>query len=295
MAMFVLRRVLAAAALLVLVPSLAYVFFLRVVRDLPVWPALGDYWLDTYIRFDLGQVQRFGRQDIAELLREGVPVDLALLAGGLVLGLGTGIGAGVFVAARPRSQLTKTLHILGAVALATPVATTGFVIVTAFGANGGEVRLPFVSDTGVYQPLWRDPAAFVQALWVPALAVALPIAGAIMRLASSTTGAALAEDCIRTARAKGISEARVLLRHALPLAIPPIAAYSAAIINLVILNAAIMEALFNLPGSFRAVPNAAEDADIGAMQALTLLTVTYVVVGNLLADLTVARLDPRTR
>jgi len=223
-----------------------------------------------------------------------VPTDVSLLLGALVFGVGGGALAGSYVAAYPRRRRTAALQVLGAIALAAPVATTGLVIVAYLG-SAGSGGVFFVSDTGVYRPLTEDPLAWLHAMWVPWLAVGLPIFGAFMRVATAAMRGALADDAVRTARAKGLSDGRVLRRHALPLAVGPLSAYGGATINLVILNSAIMESLFNLPGAFRYASQAIEDSDLPLLQALTLVTVFYVVVGNLIADVIHARIDPRVR
>lgn len=293
---FVLKRLLGSAALLVIVPSLALVFFqLTIAVDGRSVPAvLGQYLSDTFLRLDFGQARRFGNPDIRDLIRTGVPTDVSLLLGAMVFGVGGGTLAGAWVAAHPRRRRTAVLQIVGAVALAAPVATTGAVIVAYFGSAGAG-GLPFVSDTGVYRPLTEDPVAWLHALWVPWLAVGLPVFGAVMRVAAASTRDALSDDAVRTARAKGLKDGRVLRRHAVPLSVGPLSAYGGATINLVILNAAIVESLFNLPGAFRYAGQAIEDVDLPLLQALTLVTVFYVVVGNLIADVVHARIDPRVR
>ncbi len=295
MGRFVLRRLASGALLLVLVPSLTFVYFAATYSEAPVLSGLLDYLEATFVHFDLGQAKGFGSPDVATLLGTGVAVDLALLTGAMVLGVGFGIAGGAVIAHRRRPRVRAIAYLLGAVALAAPVAVTAYVFVFYFGSEGGNHRVPFVSDAGVYRPLTADPLAWLHALWVPWLAVGLPIAGAVMRVTVGATREALAEDAIRTARAKGVAEGPVLRRHAVPLAVGPVSAFSGATLNLLILNGAIVQEIFNLPGSFRFAKQAIDDGDLALLQSLTLVTVFYVVAGNLVADLVHARVDPRVR
>jgi peptide/nickel transport system permease protein len=295
MAWYVARRLGAAAVLLVLVPSLSFVFFTVSYTGGPVLPQLGDYLSATFLHLDLGQAGRIGSPEVGDLLKEGIAVDVALLAGGFGLGIGGGMLAGAAIAKRPRSLLARALNVVGALGLAMPVYLLGLVVVVMFGSSGGNHSIPFVTDQGQYQPLTRDFWAWLHSLWVPWVVVALPVGAAVMRLTSGATRDALLEDPVRTARAKGVDEQRVLRRHALPFSVPAVSAYSGASMNIMILNVAVMESAFNLPGSFRYASEAIDDVDFVLIQGLVLVAVIYVVVANLIADLVLARVDPRAR
>jgi peptide/nickel transport system permease protein len=295
MGLFVVRRLLAAAVLIVVVPSLTYIWFASLYSDAPVFSGLLDYLEATFVHFDLGHARGFNSVDIKTLVRRGVPVDIALMAGAMVVGVGVGMLGGVYLSQRRAGTLSGAMHLVGVVAICAPAAVTAYAIVFFFGAAGGDHPVFFVSDSGIYRPLTEAPLAWVQALWVPWLAVGLPIAGAVMRVTAGATRDALGDDAIRTARAKGVRHRRVMHRHALPFALPPVSAYGGASMNLVILNAAIVEQIFNLPGSFRYAKQAIDNPDLPLLQAMAQVAVVYVVGGNLIADLVAARVDPRIR
>jgi peptide/nickel transport system permease protein len=295
MGWFVLRRLGAAAVLLVLVPSLSFVYFTVTYAGGPILPQLGDYLSATFLHFDLGQSARIGSPEVDDLLKRGVAVDLALLAGGFVLGIGGGMLAGAAIAKRPHSLHAGVLNVIGGLSLAMPVYLLGLVVVVLFGSEGGEHSIAFVSDQGQYRPLTQDFWAWLHSLWVPWVVVALPVGAAVMRLTTGSTRDALREDAVRTARAKGADERRVLRRHALPFSVPAVSAYAGASMNIMILNIAVMETAFNLPGSFRYARESVNDVDFILIQGLVLVAVIYVVAANLIADLVLARVDPRTR
>jgi peptide/nickel transport system permease protein len=295
MGWLVLRRLAAAAALLVLVPSVSFVFITISYTGGPVLPQLGDYLSATFLHFDLGNSTELGSAEVAAFLREGIPVDVALLVGGFVLGIGGGMLAGATIARRPRSALAAALNTVGALGLAMPVYLLAFVVIVLFGSTGGTHSIAFVSDAGIYRPLGKDAWAWLHALWVPWVLIALPIGSAVMRLTNGQTRDALQEDPVRTARAKGVEDQRVVRRHALPFAVPAVSAYTGASMNFMILNIAAIEVAFNLPGSFRSARDAIDDVDFPTIQGLVLISVVYVVAANLIADLVLARVDPRTR
>lgn len=295
MGWFVLRRVAAGAILVVLVPSLSFVMFTALYNGGPILSQLGDYLHQTFVARDLGRSQVIGQPAVGSLLREGVPVDVALLAGGFLLGVVGGTLAGASIARRPRSARAAAAHAVGSFGLAVPVYALAYVIIVLFGSIGGEHRVSFVSDQGLYKPIGTDFWAWLHSLWVGWLVIALPVGAAVMRLTSGSTRDALREDPVRTAHAKGVTDSRVLRRHALPFAVPTVSAYVGSSMNLMILNIAVVEESLNLPGSFRFAESAVNNVDFVMIQGLVLVTVIYVVATNLVADLVLARFDPRTR
>lgn len=295
MGWFVLRRIGAGVVLVVIVPALSFAMFTGLYRGGPVFSQLWDYLHQTFIARDLGRSEVIGQPSVGSLLREGVPVDVALLLGGFAIGIVAGALAGAAVARRPRSLRAAVFGATAAVGLAVPVYALALVIIVLFGSTGGEHSLSFVSDQGVYKPIGTDFWAWLHGLWVGWVVVALPVGAAVMRLTAGSTREALLEDPVRTAHAKGMTDERVLRRHALPFAVPAVSAYVGSSMNLMVLNIAVVEEALNLPGSFRLAKSAVNDVDFTTIQGLVLVTVIYVVVANLLADLVLARLDPRAR
>src|SRR3712207_4616829 len=136
------------------------------------------------------------------------------MLGGLVIGVGTGALGGLYLSERRAGDSTVALHLFGVVAICAPAAVTAYDFVF------------FLDVTG------KD-------LCVPCLALALPIPAAVMRVSAGATRDALSDDAVRTAYSKGLRLGRVLRRHVLIFAVPPISAYGGASVNLIVLNAAI--------------------------------------------------------
>jgi peptide/nickel transport system permease protein len=304
-----IATVLAAAAF-------GHVFFNATAADVPLGTAITStpsYLRDTFVRFDLGETngRRFDqRRDpctplcpsyppapVAEMFRERVPVDLALLLGGLLIGTVAGVVGGRFCATHEGRRRTRILHAATAVQLSSPVIFQTLFLLFYFSSNASDfVRLPFLSGQGQYVPPGEDPLLFLRAMWLPWLLAAAPLAAFVLRITEAHLREDLREDFIRTARAKGLSERRVINRHALPIAGPAIAAMTGVNVSTLLINIAIIEYAYNIPGLFRVINTAVRaPADIPVLQALVVEGVILIVVANALADAFQHLLDPRTR
>ncbi|HWK25392.1 MAG TPA: ABC transporter permease [Solirubrobacter sp.] len=231
---------------------------------------------------------------IATMLRARVPVDAALLLGGLLLGTLLGVAGGRWCAVRPDTRRTRALHVLTALQLSLPVFFTALLVLFYLSSNvSGFIRLPFLSGQGDYVPLGESPLRYLKALWVPWLLAALPLAAFVLRITEASLREDLREDFVRTARAKGLSERRVIDRHALPVAVPAIAAMAAVNVSTLLLNVAVIEYAYNLPGMFRVIDTAAQFRDVSVLEAMVLEGVVLIVLANFAADALQAKLDPR--
>jgi peptide/nickel transport system permease protein len=239
----------------------------------------------------------YGAGPVAETFRERVPVDLMLLVGGLALGTLLGVLGGRWCATRPRTRRTRALHVATALQLAMPVFFQALLVLFYFSSNASElIRLPFLSGAGEYVPPGEDPLRFLQAMWLPWVIAALPLAAFVLRITEATLREDLQEDFVRTARAKGLTERRVINRHALPVAGPAIAAMTGVNVSTLLINIAVIEYAYNLPGLFRLINSAVRaPADVPMLQALVVEGVVLIVLANALADAVQARLDPRVR
>jgi peptide/nickel transport system permease protein len=231
---------------------------------------------------------------IAHMLRTRVPVDLSLLVGGALVGTLAGLAGGRWCATRPRSRRTKGLHAITAVQLSSPPFFQALVVLFYFSSNASEfVRLPFLSGQGDYVPFGQDPLHYVKAMWTPWLLVALPLAALVLRITEISLREDLQEDFVRTARAKGLSERRVINRHALPVAAPGIAAMVGVNVATLLLTVAVLEYSFAIPGMFRVINTAAIHHDAPVLEGIVIEGVVLITLANFLVDAIQARLDPR--
>jgi peptide/nickel transport system permease protein len=290
----VAKRLAMLALTVVLAPTVAYAVFNALSGRVPgSLPAVAwDYAVRTFWHFDLGVTASYG-ESVASVIWWSLPADLALVVGGIVTGVAMGIAGGVYAAAHPRAVITRGLHVAQAFVLSSPPYWLGFMILVLFSpGTGWLLQIPFVSGLMEYQSLGSHPLTWLKSLWIPWLMIGLPLAAGVLRMTEAQLREALGEDFVRTARAKGLTPARVLRRHALPVAVAPVAAFTGATMPLVITNVALMESAFNIPGIYRELRSIGSFADYDLLQGMIIETTVIIVVANMLADAIQARLDP---
>jgi peptide/nickel transport system permease protein len=294
------RRIAVAFLIAALVSAITFVM-LHVLRPesffdpRPLPTQLVDYLWSAFTRFDLGTSYQPPFRPVGELIRERIGADLSLFAGALVFGTATGIVGGVICARHPRSMRSRSLHVLAMLALCAPVYWTGLVTILLFGSGIGRVfEIGFI-DTGVYKPLAEDPIGWFGSLLVPWMIAGAPLAAFCLRLTEAGMRDANDTDFVRTALGKGLTHRAVAYRHSLPASVSPTVAFAGAYTPLLVGNALLVEQVFNIPGVFRYTPGAVSNGDFPLLQGMVLVAAVLVVLGNLAADLVIARLDPRIR
>ncbi len=302
---FIARRFALLLLTMVLVPSLSFVMFTVIQGDhtgpVDVLEELGRYLAATIFRSDLGagnfQGQTFIRTRGAfAVVSDGFLVDVYLLCGALVLAVAIGLLAGVLQATRPRSIASRVVALATALALASPVYWLGLMVLLLFAPGVGSIaQVPFLSTVGGYRAPGADPLGFLQGLWLPCAIVGAPLGAACTRMCAAQLGGMLGEDFVRTARGKGVGERGVVWRHALPAAAGPVIALVGTNMNLILTNLALIESVFNIPGSFRYIERALINRDVDLVQALVVEATFFIVVANFLADAALGWLDPRVR
>jgi len=255
-------------------------------------PGLARYLRDAFLHFDFGTSAQL-RRPVADVVREGLPGDLQLLIGGLIVGLAAGIAGGIYSAARPSSLLTHVLHVVAMFGVCAPVYVVGLMTLLLFGSHIGRAV-----DLGIplsYTSFGTNPGRWATSMLVPWLVVGLPIAGAALRVMRSSTVEVRGEDYLRTARAKGLSERDVFRHHALRPAVAPVLSMAAATANIVLLNLVLVERAFSIPGVFQHLNGAMSNGDFPVLFALTIEGAIIVCACNVLADLALMAVDPRVR
>jgi peptide/nickel transport system permease protein len=299
----VARRLVALAATVVIVPTLFFTITTALdpgapggpPRD-PVLSQVLDYMIRTFWHFDFGNAGPPSYDPMLQQLLGGLPTDVTLFVSGMALGVLLGVLGGSSCARHPRSKRARGLMGLSALTLSTPPYLFGFAVLVLFAPGTGYLlQLPFVSEISDYRLLYAEPAGWVRAMWVPCLCVALPIAAQVLRMTEAALRETFGEEFIRTARAKGITDRRVVARHALPLAAPPVMTLAGVNSVMLITNVALMESAFNLPGSFRDLQQAVDRGELAFLQALALECAVFVVLVTLCVDVAQMLLDPRVR
>ncbi len=232
----------------------------------------------------------FSRQaEVTDLIGEALPVTGWLVLGAFVIWMSVGVGSGV-VAALTRGRWPDVLlRTVSLVAYSLPAFFVGLILLLVVVVHYG--LLPYPD----YAPPSQDPARFLSTMVLPWLTVALSLAAFYTRLTRATMIETMEEDFVRTARAKGLSEPVVTVRHALRAGITPLVTIAGLDVGLLIGGAAVAEMVFNLPGLGRLAVSAVVDSDLPVIVGVTLISAVFVVAANLLVDLLYVALDPRVR
>ncbi|MFB7588920.1 ABC transporter permease [Streptomyces sp. NPDC056169] len=251
-------------------------------------PAQYARWIGGLLTGDLGPSYAIGGQT-ADLIGDGIGATVELTLGALLFVVVLGTAFGIVGATSHNRWLRGTVRILTTGALAVPPFVTGVLLVLLFAVLLG------VLPPGGRVPLLTAPDLGVQYLLLPALCLALPSAAVLGRYLEDSIGRALAEDYVRTATAAGIAPRRLLWRHALPNALPPVVTLLGMQTGHLLGGAVLVEAIFAWPGLGQLAEQALVRRDYPVVQDLLLLLVTVFVLVQLLTDLAHAWLDPRIR
>jgi peptide/nickel transport system permease protein len=245
-------------------------------------------WYGRILRGDLGQSILLNRSVMAAIL-ERLPVTLSLAGISLILAVVLGVAAGIIAAMnhnRWPDQLIMATALLG---LSVPDFWLGLMMVFLFAVQFGWF------PTGGFVSLQDSVTGWVRSIAMPALALALVQMGFIARMARASMLEVLSQDFIRTADAKGLSRADIVLRHGLPNALVPILTVTGIVAGALLGGTVIIEQVFSLPGIGRLVIGAVLSRDFPVIQGgLLFLAVIYLAV-NLIVDLLYAVVDPRVR
>ncbi|MFF3837899.1 ABC transporter permease [Streptomyces sp. NPDC001930] len=245
-------------------------------------------WIGDLLTGDLGPSYAIGGQT-ADLIGDGLGATVELTLGALFFVVVLGTSFGILGATSRNRWVSGAVRILTTGALAVPPFVTGVLLVLLFSVLLG------VLPPGGRVPLLTAPDLGVQYLLLPALCLALPSAAVLGRYLKDGIERALGEDHVRTATAAGIAPRRLLWRHALPNALPPVVTLLGMQTGNLLGGAVLVEAIFAWPGLGQLAEQALVRRDYPVVQDLLLLLVTVFVLVQLFTDLVHAWLDPRIR
>ena len=253
-------------------------------------PLLVQYgsWLGGALRGDLGS--SFLRKDpITEVIkrRGAISAQIGVLA--IVIAWVLGLPAGIISALRPNSVADGIASFMSALFLAIPGFWMALLIVIGL-IRGWGYHPPLTS----YQ-LWQDPWRNFQIVIGPALVLGLGQAAFIARMSRSSLFEVFREDYVRTARAKGLKDNLILVRHALPNALLPVLTLAGLILAFTIGGSVTVEAAFGTPGLGNAFVQAMITRDGTMVQSLTMFYAILFVLVNLIVDISYVRIDPRIK
>jgi peptide/nickel transport system permease protein len=317
MTRFLLRRILSSILVLWLISVLVFGLFFAVPNDVarrmaghnanqatidliarrlhldePLWVQYKDYMWNA-LHGDFG-TDYYYQIPVTDVIKGGLPVTLSLVAGAAILWLMIGVISGVISAVRPRSVIDRSITVFAVFFFSIPSFVLGYTLTFFLSFKATDAGLPAFPSSD-YLPLSNGLWPWTQHLILPWITLALISAAAYSRLTRGSMLEVLSEDYIKTARAKGLSERRVIYRHALRSALTPVATQFGIDVGALLGGAIITEQVFSLNGLGTSSIEAIRNQDMPVVMGITLLAATFVVVANIVVDVVYAWLDPRVR
>jgi len=228
-------------------------------------------------------------------ITQAVPVTLSLVAGAAVVWLVVGVGMGVLAAAYRGTAVDPLIVLLGVVGVSMPVYWLGELVNLVTQSRLHDSVFAWVPPLG-YVGLRESPGQWALHLLFPWLTLAALYAGIYARVLRSEVLSAMDEDYVRTARSKGLSERRILLRHALRCSLIPVVSLFGLDFGALVGGSALLtEVVFGLPGVGKLTFDALQNLDLPVILGCVLYAAFFVVLANAVVDLVYALLDPRVR
>ncbi len=245
-----------------------------------LWLQLGDY-LKNLAHGDLGPSSKYSSRTVNELIAESFPISAELAFWSLLVALAFGLPAGIIASLRPNTASDYIPSSLAMFGISVPNFVIGPLLVLFFA-----LKLEWVRVSG-----WEDGIDRV----LPAITLGLLYAAYIARLTRGGMLEILSQDYIRTARAKGASPTRVVLRHALRGGLVPVVSYLGPAVAGLVTGSFVVESIFQIPGLGRYFVNAAFNRDYTMVLGAVLFYAALIVLFNLLVDIILVWMDPKQK
>lgn len=254
-------------------------------------PVIEQYfiWLGHAIHLNFGNSAISG-ESVLHLMSSRIPASIQLAVFSMVIGLLLAFPLGIISALKPRSVATKVINVYQAVALAVPTFWVGILLIIALTIHVH--AFPAISN---YVPFFADPVGAFRNTLLPALCLGIFISGIIARFISASLRQSMSQDYVRTARAKGLAEGKVISRHALRNAMLPTVTVVGLQIGSFLGGTVVTEVVFSYPGLGRMIYSAVTARDYPVIQGAVLFIVVAFLAINLVVDLLYAYLDPRVQ
>jgi peptide/nickel transport system permease protein len=314
---YIIRRLLWGVLLLIIVAGLMFVLFrvlptanpalLRAGRDpqpklvKEIEAVLGlnkslptqfwDYLKEVFLHFNLGY-SYYSQESVRTLIVERLPATISLTLGAAVLWIVGGLSVGIISALRRHTLLDRGAMGSALVLISVPEFWLGLVLLFLFASDIGKFKI--LPGAGSYVPLGTDPWKWLTSLIMPWFVLAAGSAAIFARLMRSSLSEAMKEDYIRTARAKGLPE-NAVVRQGVRAAINPIVTLFGLEVGVLLGGAILVETVFNIPGVGRLAYQSIQSSDFPVIEGTVLLASMFIILANIVVDITYAYLDPRVR
>jgi peptide/nickel transport system permease protein len=255
--------------------------------DQPI-PVQYVYWMGGVLTGDLGESMRL-KEPVARLIAQKFPVTLQLALMAILISLAIGITAGVVSAVKRDTWLDHAMNMVALWGISTPNFWLGIMLIFLFA-----VWLGWLPASGYVSP-FEDLGQSLRATILPAFVLGNSFAAVLMRHTRSAMLQAMTSDYVRTARAKGLAERVVVLKHAMRNALTPVITLGALELGTLLSGAVLTEQVFSIPGFGKLIVDSVFNRDYAVVQGVVLVTATTYILLNLAADLLYIVVNPRLR
>lgn len=255
--------------------------------DQPI-PIQYVYWIKGVLSGDLGESMRL-KEPVLRLIMQKFPVTLQLALMAIVVSLAVGVTAGVISAIKKNTRVDYAVNLVALWGLSTPNFWLGIMLIFLFSVWLG--WLPASGYVSPFEDFWLS----LQTTVLPAFVLGNSFAAVLMRHTRSAMLQAMTSDYVRTARAKGLAERIVVVKHALRNALTPVITLGALELGTLLSGAVLTEQVFSIPGFGKLIVDSVFNRDYAVVQGVTLVTATTYILLNLLADIAYVLVNPRLR
>jgi peptide/nickel transport system permease protein len=262
--------------------------------DKPVYQQFWDYLKNLVLHFNLGYSYYSG-DSVKALIIDRLPATISLTVGSVIIWLLVGIPIGIISAIKRRSVLDRSAMMTALIFVSAPVYWLGLLALFLFASDIGRFPVSFLHGAGSYVGLTVDPWGWFQSLLMPWFVLAATSAAIYARLLRGSLIDVMGEDYIRTARAKGLRERKVVMKHGVRSAITPLVTVLGLDIAILLGGAVLTETVFDIPGIGRLNYDAITHGDFPIIQGTIVLAALFIIVANIVVDIIYAYLDPRVR
>ena len=273
-------------------PSTVALIARRLLLDRP-WYVQYGHFIWELLHGNLG-FDYYHDEPVTTIVAQGIPITLSLIVGAAPIWLLIGVLTGMYSARHPRSFLDRSFTTFALAFYSTPTFVLGVLLILLLYYQLTIHGIALFPGSG-FTPLTQNPFEWFRGLVLPWLTLALVAAATYTRLTRSSMLDVLGEDYVRTARAKGLSERRVVWRHALRAALTPILTQFGIDVGTLVGGTVITEQVFGLPGLGWTAVHSIEQQDLPVIIGIVIVACAAVVVANIVVDALYAFVDPRVR